>query len=124
MLTKKSLKVLETADPKLILLVDEVSKEMDLWVYTAYRGEKAQNEAFASGASELKFPDSTHNKLPSKAIDCGPLTEDKTNIDWTNEAAFIKMRELFYKASIKLGIPIKKIIKLKKGYDYPHIELA
>lgn len=41
-------------------------------VVCGHRGEAAQNRAFATGFSKVKFPEGKHNKLPSEAFDIYP----------------------------------------------------
>lgn len=47
----------------------------DTTVHTGYRGEAAQNKAFAEGYSQEQWPESAHNKLPSDAADFLPYPE-------------------------------------------------
>ena len=46
--------------------------KFDFSVRDGVRGEAAQEKAFASGNSKVKFPDSKHNKKPSQAIHFRP----------------------------------------------------
>lgn len=64
-----SLKQLSTCHPDLQRLFFEVIKYVDCHVREGYRGEAAQNAAYAAGNSTLKFPNGKHNKMPSNAVD-------------------------------------------------------
>jgi peptidoglycan L-alanyl-D-glutamate endopeptidase CwlK len=60
------------AHPDLQILFNEVIKYFDCTIICSHRGEEEQNNAFARGASKLKFPNSKHNQLPSLAVDVLP----------------------------------------------------
>lgn len=45
---------------------------MDISLLCGHRDEKAQNEAFRTGHSQLKWPEGKHNRLPSIAVDVRP----------------------------------------------------
>ena len=51
------------------IIVRKVLKRVDIGVTCGHRGEKEQNLQYAEGDSFLKFPDSKHNSVPSKAVD-------------------------------------------------------
>ena len=51
---------------------------IDFSVICGHRGEIAQNKAYSSGYSKLKFDNSKHNKKPSQAFDIIPFFEDKS----------------------------------------------
>lgn len=69
---RKSTSQLRTADTRLQRVFYEVVKKYDCSILIGYRGERAQNTAFNSGASKLRFPKGRHNKYPSKALDAAP----------------------------------------------------
>jgi peptidoglycan LD-endopeptidase CwlK len=74
---------LATCHPALIYLFNEVIRDFDCTVLEGHRGEAAQNEAFRTGHSHLKWPQGNHNKNPSLAVDVAPYP-----IDWNNTALF------------------------------------
>lgn len=115
----KSLENLSLAHEKLQIIAIEMIKEFDFSIICSYRNEQAQNDAYANGYSELKWPKSAHNHLPSLAIDCTPFP-----LDWKNIESFKKMRRIFYYIADDKNIKIKPLIKFKNGgADYPHFEL-
>ena len=123
MLSTRSQKILKNAHINLQRLAIDVANRMQISVYISYRGELEQNEAFKKGTSNLKFPDSKHNKKPSLAIDVAPLKNG--TIDWNDEKLFIQMRAEFGVSAKELEIKINPLIIFKNGSkDYPHIELA
>ena len=54
--------------------------EYDNTIVCGYRGKKEQDEAFDAGNSQVKYPYSKHNIIPSEAIDAAPY--ESTHIDW------------------------------------------
>lgn len=70
----RSLERLATCDTRLQQVVRKAMKHdlMDFTVLVGHRDQAAQDEAFFSGASKLRWPDSKHNSLPSLAIDIAP----------------------------------------------------
>lgn len=83
---------LVTCHEDLQTLFNEVIKYYDCTIVYGHRGEIAQNQAYAEGKSQLKWPNSKHNKWPSLAVDAAPF--EKTAIDWgklqsSNFAGFV-----------------------------------
>ncbi|MCE5304910.1 M15 family peptidase [bacterium] len=62
-------------------LFNEVIKHQDCTILVGYRNEAAQNAAYKEGKSQLKYPESKHNKDPSLAVDVAPYPIDWNNID-------------------------------------------
>ena len=113
----RSRKNLEKAHPDLQRLAHAILEEMDIAVICSYRGEVEQNEAFRTGKSRLKYPQSKHNVIPSRAIDIVPIP-----LDWNNIKSFEKMCSVAERKAAKLGIRIR----LGRDFsfrDYPHCEL-
>lgn len=110
---------LMTCHPKLIGILEEAIKWYDFSVLVGHRGAEEQNDAFDSGRSKLKWPDSRHNKVPSRAVDIAPYP-----IDWKNE------KEFHYLAGLVMGIAISRGVRLRWGgrwtslNDLPHFELS
>ena len=71
---------LETCHPDLQTLFFYVSLNYENTIVCGHRGEQEQNEAFASGASQLKYPNSKHNSFPSNAVDAVPY--EINHLDW------------------------------------------
>lgn len=66
-----------------------MTSNSDFSVICGFRGEKEQNDAYARGASKLKWPNSAHNKTPkSYACDIAPYP-----LDWHDIAAFQALGE-------------------------------
>jgi len=76
---------LATAHVLLQRLFQRVVLDYDCVVIEGHRGEQAQNRAFASGASKLKFPNGNHNAYPSNAVDVAPYDVDLKSVNWTTK---------------------------------------
>lgn len=114
----KSLERLRTCHDDLQLLCHAILDEMDITVLCGHRGEQDQNKAFAEGKSQLKFPKSKHNSMPSLAVDIAPHP-----LDWSDIERFEKMCEIAERLADKMGIDIR----LGRDFsfrDYPHLELV
>jgi peptidoglycan L-alanyl-D-glutamate endopeptidase CwlK len=124
--SKRSLEKLDACHPDLQRLFKEVVKHFDCTILCGHRGEGEQNEAYHSGRSKLKFPESKHNGMPSDAVDVAPYP-----IDWNDKERF------YYFAGVAKGIATMMDIPLRWGgdwdsdtqvhdqtfFDLPHYEL-
>ena len=98
---------LETCDPRLQVLFNEVLKCFDFSVLEGYRGRKSQNEKYRQGLSKVEWPDGKHNKVPSEAIDAVPYP-----ICWEDRERF------HFFAGLVLGIAFSLGINLRWGGDW------
>lgn len=103
----RSKQQLETCDPQLQELFNEVIKYFDCTILVGTRTEQEQNEAYEQGRSKLKWPQSKHNTFPSKAVDVAPYP-----IDWEDTQRFN------YFAGVVMGIAASKGIKIRWGGDW------
>lgn len=76
MFSARSKTNLATCHPDLQRLFNEVIKTHDCTILEGHRNAKRQNEAYMSGLSKLKFPNSKHNRFPSHAVDVVPYPID------------------------------------------------
>lgn len=117
-LSKLSQERLDTCHPLLQKVVKEAIKTFDFSVACGYRGEQEQNEAYARGFSQKKFPDSRHNSKPSQAVDLVPYP-----LDWKNIESFKAMAIAVKAAAAKVGVTIEWGGDWRKFKDYPHFQL-
>jgi len=103
--SQSSINKLATCDKKLWDLFQEVVKHFDCIILCGHRGEAEQNEAFENHFSQLKFPDSLHNKQPSLAVDVAPYIGGRPILN-DREAACIFAGRVLQQADI-LGTPIR-----------------
>lgn len=128
----QSQKQLQTCDPDLQKVFNEVIKHWDCTVLQGHRGEDEQNELYRTGKSQLQYPDSEHNSNPSRAIDVVPYFSNAPHIRWDDKAAF------YHFAGFVLGVARQMGIELTWGgnwdgddelhdssfIDMPHFQLA
>lgn len=75
---KASRRRLETLHPDLQrLLTSAIQNGPDFAILCGHRTEAEQNEAYRLKRSQLNWPNSKHNEIPSKAVDVAPYP-----IDW------------------------------------------
>ena len=59
---------------------------VDISILCGHRPEEEQDIAFRAGTTEVMFPDSKHNSMPSMAVDASP-----NPIDWNDAKRFAVM---------------------------------
>jgi len=94
-------------------------EDFDFSVICGSRGEEEQNEAFAAGRSKLKWPESKHNKVPSRAVDIAPYP-----IDWTDTERFLRLAAVVLEKASQAGVSLRWGGNWKTFSDMPHFELA
>lgn len=105
--SERSMKEIYTCDLRLQKVAFEVINYFDITITCGHRGEEAQNVAFHKGYSQLKFPESKHNKYPSLAMDCAPYP-----------SLFSKKLPFYYMAGYLIGTANKMGIVLRWGGDF------
>jgi len=76
--SQHSKNILNTCDPRIQDIFNEVIKTIDCRAISGRRGEEEQNILYETGKSKVWYPNSYHNTEPySKAIDIMPYP-----IDW------------------------------------------
>lgn len=104
---RKSRAQLDTCDPRLQGVLNEVIKHYDCSILQGHRGEIEQNAFFEHGKSKLKYPNSKHNAYPSKAVDVVPYP-----IDWNDLDRF----RVF--AGFVMGVAAAQGVTLRWGGDW------
>ena len=116
--SQKSINRIETCDPKLQVLFLEVVKHYDCSILEGYRNKADQNRYFAEGKSQLQYPRSKHNQLPSEGIDVAPYPIKWNDRDgWYQFAGFVKG------VASQLGVKVQWGGDWKTFKDFPHWEL-
>ena len=120
-----SMKARSQLHPLLRQLVDAAIEQMDFKILDATRGRLAQEKAFKSGNSKVRFGNSAHNYVPAIAMDLFPAP-----FDWDDKKSFVKLQmEIIRPLAKKLNIPIRQGIdwngdgNISDGWDMPHVEL-
>jgi len=77
---------LSTCDPDLILLFNEALADpacpVDISILEGHRGKVRQDRMKAEGKSQLSWPRSRHNSMPSMAVDAAPYVDGAVSWDW------------------------------------------
>lgn len=81
--SNQSLERLYTCHTDLQLLFNTVIEDFDCTIICGHRDAEAQNEAYRTGNSKLRYPQSKHNTVPSIAVDVAPYP-----IDWNDLRRF------------------------------------
>jgi peptidoglycan L-alanyl-D-glutamate endopeptidase CwlK len=125
---------LNTCHPDLIQLFKEVVQTYDCKIYDGHRGQAAQDQAYKEKRSEVKWPNSKHNKTPSLAVDVLPYPISLDKLDKLNRLEWCQCYHFigFVLATAKsLGIKVRAggdwngnlNIRDQNFYDLPHWEL-
>lgn len=104
---KTSKEKLNTCDLRIQEIMNEVIKLIDVTVIQGHRTEEEQNKYYEEGNSKVRYPNSKHNSIPSKAIDIAPFP-----IDWND------INRFYYMAGLVMGIAHAKGYKLRYGGDW------
>ena len=118
--SRKSKSRLYTCEEKLILLFEKVIEKRDCTILVGHRGKIAQNIAFYTGKSKLKYPKSKHNSFPSEAVDVIPYPFK--NEDWKNLKKFKDFCNYVQMVADKMGIGVING-GLAWNWDFPHWQL-
>ena len=94
---KRSKQRLKGVDAKLVNVLNELVKIMDVTIIEGLRSQERQNELVAKGASKTKY--SKH--IQGKAVDLAPYP-----IDWENRERFIYVAGIIKGIALHLGIPV------------------
>lgn len=117
---------LRSCHPDLQRVFNEVIKTIDCAILEGFRAQHKQNEAFREGRSKLKWDQSKHNKVPSKAVDAVPFP-----IDWDDKKRFHVFAGFVMGVASQMGIEIRWggdwdgdwDFTDQRFHDLPHFEL-
>jgi hypothetical protein len=102
-----------------------LAKGVDFSVICGERGREAQTEAFNSGHSKVKFPNSKHNSHPSEAVDVCPWP-----IAWNDIERFKDLAVIIWATWNEMSEEDKDGYTLQWGgswksfRDYPHWQIV
>lgn len=116
-LNERSIANLATCHPDLQRVVEAAAKKMASVVICGHRGKVDQDKAFVDKRSNLMWPFSRHNSVPSEAVDVCPAP-----INWEDVAAFEALAVIIRAESIRLGVELTWGGEWKSR-DLPHWEL-
>lgn len=140
--SKTSLERLSTCHPDLQIIFKEVIKYFDCTIACGFRNQKEQDDAFARGATEVKWPNGNHNKYPSMAVDAYPCPVELNATNQREKNIYIYLMSYFAGQVMAIARQLKvdgKIshnlrwgcdwdgdnnIKEHSFLDFPHFELV
>ncbi len=88
-----SSKRLASCHPDLITIFSAVIRRIDCIVIEGHRKEKRQNELYRTGKSQVQWPNSKHNTLPSMAVDVAVYHPERPHIHWSDADEFVWFAE-------------------------------
>jgi len=112
----------------------EAIKHIDFTVIEGHRGKAEQNRLFELGKSRVKWPGSSHNYIPSKAIDIAPYYIEKPHVRYDKTALW----RWYYFGGYIISLARSMSIPIRWGGDWdmdtyvldqtfndlPHFELS
>ncbi len=107
---KRSQKNLESCNPDIQRLFNEVIKHVDCSVICGHRTREDQDKAYHSGNSSKEWPESTHNQYPSAAADVIPYPFKPS--DWEDT------RKLYMFVGVVRGVAATMGIRIRCGADW------
>ena len=128
---------LDTCDPRLVVLCEEVVRVFDVSILEGWRSGARQDQLFREGRSKVRAGQSRHNhvdprtgKPKSRAVDVIPYPFEPE--DWEDTRRFYVMAGHFQHAAARLGVKIRwggdwdgdGSLRDQTFHDLPHIELA
>lgn len=107
--SQRSLDKLAQVDPKLIHLFTNVVKYYDNTILTGHRNKEEQDAHYYAKRSKVKWPNSKHNKYPSKAVDAAPYPiPDNWGADhWKDLVHFYIFAGIVKYEAKRLGLSIR-----------------
>ena len=117
---KRSKAARDTCHPKLIEVLDEAINHYDFSVIWGHRGKEDQDNAYFAGNSKLKWPDSKHNSVPSRAFDVIPWPNGFKSTD----ADFYLLASYIFRSAAKCGTNLNWGGHWKNFKDLAHFELS
>jgi len=118
---------LATCDPRLQAILKEAIRHVDFTIMCGFRGPDEQEDAFRTGRSKVRWPNSKHNRRPSVAVDLAPFP-----VDWTDTARFARLAGYIERIAHEQGVKLRwggdfdqdgRTVG-EKFIDMPHLEIA
>ena len=106
----RSLSKLESVDPGLVMVLYRVIEYSDFTIICGARDEAAQEEAYRTGHSRARWPESKHNAIPpglSTAVDVAPWHSAAPHIRWDALREFDCLAGRIMQAASELDVPMR-----------------
>jgi hypothetical protein len=98
------------------VILNEAIRVTDFKVVKGHRGEEEQTHAYVTGASQVDWPDSKHNSIPSMGVDLAPYP-----IDWKDLKRFYILYGVIKAIAFQHGVKIT--CGVEWGWDEGHYQL-
>jgi peptidoglycan L-alanyl-D-glutamate endopeptidase CwlK len=95
-LTERDLSNLSECVETLQIVFKGLANNADFLIYEGHRGKEEQDKYFKEGKSKVKFPNSKHNTMPSKALDVIVLINGKPQWDNTEMQTYFAGQVIGY----------------------------
>lgn len=115
---KRSTANLATCSPGIQRVMYAVILEVDCSIIYGHRGKAAQNEAFKLGFSTKQWPNSNHNKAPSKAVDVLPHPSGWPQDSDSKLVKMHKIAHFYYQAGVIMTKAKELGVNLRWGGDW------
>jgi len=100
--SRKSEEALATCDPRLQGIFHDVIEAFDCSILEGHRERQRQNDLKESGKSQVRWPNSKHNSVPSKAVDVAPFP-----IDWEDRERMTLFAGYVMGIAAAHGVPLR-----------------
>lgn len=126
-----SMERLKTCHPDLQRILLEAIKYTDFTIVCGHRGKAEQEKAYREKRTQLDWPHSRHNSMPSRAVDIAPWHTTAPHIDWSDSEGFIYLAGIVKGVAFMLGYDLRwggdwdddHDQRDEKFRDLPHFEL-
>jgi len=106
--SRRSRRIINSCHPDIKLIMNEVIKHFDITALEGYRPQEKQNSLYEKDRTQVKYPNSMHNKIPSLAIDIAPYDKNvKGGVDWSDRDRFHLMAGFVLATAIQLNINLR-----------------
>lgn len=118
---------LASCDPRLQAILKEAIRHVDFTIMCGFRGPDEQEDAYRTGRSKVRWPNSKHNRRPSVAVDLAPFP-----VDWTDTARFARLAGYIERIAHEQGVKLRwggdfdqdGRTVAEKFIDMPHLEIV
>ena len=115
----KSRRCRDECEPALQCVLDKAIHGYDFSCIWGHRGEWDQTKAYLEGHSKVEWPNSNHNKVPSRAFDVIPYP---AGFEASDEEFYLLATHIL-SAAAELGVPLKWGGHWNTFKDLAHFEL-
>ena len=100
-----------SCDPKIQFIFKKILtlELIDVSIIQGHRGEAEQNRYFKLGKSQVQWPNSKHNFMPSRGVDAAPYVNGKASDDY---------RHCIYLAGIIMAISKYEGFRIRWGGNW------